>query len=100
MLGSALAKVFGSKNDRMIKRYRQTVARINDLEESVAPLDDAELAAKSIAFKERIAKGEPLDDLLPEAFAVAREAAKRVLGERHYDVQRIGGIVLHQGMIA
>ncbi len=100
MLGSALAKVFGSKNDRMIKRYRQTVARINDLEESVAPLDDAELAAKSIAFKERIAKGEPLDDLLPEAFAVAREAAKRVLGERHYDVQLIGGIVLHQGMIA
>ena len=100
MLGATLAKVFGSKNDRMIKRYRQTVGRINELEETVAPLSDAELAAKSIAFKERIEKGETLDGILPEAFAVVREAAKRVLGERHYDVQLIGGIVLHQGMIA
>ena len=100
MLGATLAKVFGSKNDRMIKRYRQTVGRINELEETVAPLTDAELAAKSIAFRERIEKGEALDSILPEAFAVVREAAKRVLGERHYDVQLIGGIVLHQGMIA
>ncbi|NLZ17591.1 MAG: preprotein translocase subunit SecA, partial [Desulfobulbaceae bacterium] len=100
MLGTTLAKIFGSKNDRMIKRYRQVVARINDLEETVAPLDDVELAAKTVAFRERIENGEVLDDLLPEAFAVVREAAKRVLGERHYDVQLIGGMVLHQGMIA
>ncbi|MDO5674924.1 MAG: preprotein translocase subunit SecA [bacterium] len=100
MLGATLAKVFGSKNDRMIKRYRETVGRINELEETLTPLGDAELAAKSIAFRERIEKGEALDDLLPEAFAVVREAARRVLGERHYDVQLIGGIVLHQGMIA
>ena len=100
MLGTTLAKIFGSKNDRMIKRYRQMVARINDLEETVAPLDDAELAAKTVIFRERIEKGEALDDMLPEAFAVVREAAKRILGERHYDVQLIGGMVLHQGMIA
>ena len=65
MLGATLAKVFGSKNDRMIKRYRQTVGRINELEETVAPLTDAELAAKSIAFRERIEKGEALDNILP-----------------------------------
>ncbi len=100
MLGTALAKVFGSKNERMVKRYRQTVARINELEEGLLPLSDAELAAKTVAFRERIAQGETLDALLPEAFAVVREAARRVLGERHYDVQLIGGIVLHQGMIA
>ena len=100
MIGKALTKVFGSKNDREIKKLRQVVARINDLEPSVEPLSDEELAAKTVEFKERIAKGESLDDLLPEAFAVVREAAKRVLGERHYDVQLIGGIVLHQGKIA
>ena len=100
MIGKALTKVFGSKNDREIKRLRQVVARINDLEPSVEPLSDEALAAKTVEFRERIAKGEPLDDLLPEAFAVVREAAKRVLGERHYDVQLIGGIVLHQGKIA
>lgn len=100
MLGTVLAKVFGSKNDRMIKRYRQKVSRINELEETLTPLDDAALAAKTVAFKERLEKGETLDELLPEAFAVVREAARRVLGERHYDVQLIGGMVLHQGMIA
>jgi len=100
MIGKVLTKVFGSKNDRTIKQLRQIVARINDLEPSVEPLSDEELAAKTVEFKERIAKGESLDDLLPEAFAVVREAAKRVLGERHYDVQLIGGIVLHQGKIA
>ncbi|HDO31187.1 MAG TPA: preprotein translocase subunit SecA, partial [Desulfobacteraceae bacterium] len=78
----------------------RTVARINDLEPSIQPLSDAELAGKTVEFRERIAKGESLDDLLPEAFAVVREAARRVLGERHYDVQLIGGIVLHQGRIA
>ncbi len=100
MIGKVLTKVFGSKNDRTVKQMRQIVARINDLESTVAPLSDEELAAKTTEFRERISQGESLDALLPEAFAVVREAAKRVLGERHYDVQLIGGIVLHQGMIA
>ncbi len=100
MIGKVLTKVFGSKNDRTVKQMRQIVARINDLESTVASLSDEELAAKTTEFRERISRGESLDALLPEAFAVVREAAKRVLGERHYDVQLIGGIVLHQGMIA
>jgi len=100
MLGKTLAKVFGSKNDRMIKMYRKIVKTINALEPTIEPLSDEDLRAKTAEFKERYAKGESLDDLLPEAFAVVREAAKRVLGERHYDVQLIGGIVLHQGKIA
>ncbi len=95
-----LTKVFGSKNDRIVKQLGRTVAMINDLEPSIQPLSDAELAGKTVEFRERIAKGESLDDLLPEAFAVVREAARRVLGERHYDVQLIGAIVLHQGRIA
>ena len=100
MIGRLLAKIFGSKNDRMIKQYRRAVHRINEWEASIEPLSDTELAAKTTEFKERLAQGETLDDLLPEAFAVVREAAKRVLGERHYDVQLIGGIVLHEGKIA
>jgi preprotein translocase subunit SecA len=100
MVGRVLAKVFGSKNDRMIKQYRKIVKTINELEASIQPLSDVELAAKTVEFRERIAQGATLDDLLPEAFAVVREAARRVLGERHYDVQMIGGIVLHHGMIA
>jgi len=100
MLGRTLAKIFGSKNDRMIKQYRRIVKLINEFEPSLEPLSDAELAAKTIEFRERIDQGAALDDLLPEAFAVVREAARRVLGERHYDVQLIGGIVLHQGKIA
>lgn len=100
MIGKALTKVFGSKNDRTIKQLRQVVARVNDLEPSIEPLSDQELAGKTNEFRERVAKGESLDDLLPEAFAVVREAARRVLGERHYDVQLIGGLVLHRGMIA
>ena len=100
MIGKLLAKIFGSKNDRMIKQYRKTVKLINGFEETVSALSDQELAAKTGEFKERLAQGQTLDDLLPEAFAVVREAAKRVLGERHYDVQLIGGIVLHQGRIA
>jgi preprotein translocase subunit SecA len=84
----------------MIKQYRRTVRVINGLEATVEPLSDAELAAKTDEFKQRIAQGVTLDELLPEAFAVVREAAKRVLGERHYDVQLIGGMVLHQGKIA
>jgi preprotein translocase subunit SecA len=100
MIGKILTKVFGSSNERYLKQLRPLVTRINELENEIQPLDDTELAAKSIEFKERLAKGEPLDDLLPEAFAVVREAGKRVLGERHYDVQLVGGIVLHQGKIA
>ncbi len=100
MIGKALTKVFGSKNDREIKQLRKIVVRINDLEPSIEPLSDDELRGKTVEFRERVANGESLDDLLPEAFAVCREAARRVLGERHYDVQLIGAIVLHQGRIA
>jgi preprotein translocase subunit SecA len=100
MIGKILTKVFGSSNDRYLKQLRPIVARINGLEEEIQALDDASLAAKTVLFKERLEKGEALDDLLPEAFAVVREAGKRVLGERHFDVQLLGGIVLHQGKIA
>jgi len=100
MIGKVLTKVFGSSNDRFLKTLRPIVSRINDLEQEIQVLDDAALAAKTIEFKQRVEKGEPLDDLLPESFAVVREAGKRVLGERHYDVQLVGGIILHQGKIA
>ncbi len=100
MIGKILTKVFGSSNERYLKQLRPIVARINELEKDIQPLDDAQLAAKTVEFKQRLEKGEPLDDILPEAFAVVREAGKRVLGERHYDVQLVGGIVLHQGKIA
>lgn len=100
MIGKILTKVFGSSNDRYLKKLNSFVIRINELENDIQPLDDPALAAKTVAFKERLAHGEPLDDLLPEAFAVVREGARRVLGERHYDVQLVGGIVLHQGKIA
>ena len=100
MIGTVLTKVFGSKNERVLKSMKPLVNRINELEDSVKALDDGALAAKSVEFKERIDKGESLDDLLPEAFATIREASRRILGERHYDVQLLGGIVLHQGKIA
>jgi len=100
MIGSALTKIFGSKNERVLKEIKPLVAKINGLEPDVQKLDDAALAAKTVSYKERAAKGESLDSLLPEAFAVTREAARRVIGERHYDVQLIGGVVLHQGKIA
>ena len=100
MIGRILAKIFGSKNDRMIKQYRRTVRVINELEATIEPLADSELAAKTVEFRERLAQGATVDELLPEAFAVVREAARRVLGERHYDVQLIGGMVLHEGRIA
>lgn len=100
MIGNALTKIFGSKNDRTLKQIRPLVNRVNELEDTVTSLSDAELAARTVAFKERIAKGEELDALLPEAFATMREAGFRVLGERHYDVQLIGGVILHQGKIA
>lgn len=100
MIGKALTKVFGSKNDRILKRIRPIVNRINELEDTVVSLDNAGLAARTVEFRERLAKGEDIEKLLPEAFATMREAGKRVLGERHYDVQLIGGVILHQGRIA
>jgi len=100
MIGKVLTKVFGSKNERVLKQIQPLVNRINELESSVTELDDAALAAKTIEFKERVDKNEPLDDLIPESFAVMREASQRVLGERHFDVQLLGGVVLHQGSIA
>src|SRR6202034_1875039 len=100
MLDATLAKIFGTRNEREVKRLRPMVAAINDLEPALQQLSDAELAQKTVAFKQRIENGEPLDDLLPEAFAVVREAGRRVLKMRHFDVQMIGGIVLHKGQIA
>jgi len=100
MLESTLAKVFGTKHDREIKRIRPIIASINDLEPQMQALPDAELAAKTQDFKQRIANGASLDDILIEAFAVCREAGRRVLNMRHFDVQLIGGITLHRGRIA
>ncbi|HQR51763.1 MAG TPA: preprotein translocase subunit SecA [Burkholderiales bacterium] len=100
MLGNVLKKVFGTRNQRLIKEYGQTVRRINALEPEVVQLSDDALAAKTVEFRQRLADGTALDDLLPEAFAVVREASKRVLDMRHFDVQLIGGIVLHKGKIA
>ena len=100
MLGNLLKKIFGSRNDRMIKQYTQTVRSINELESAIAELSDTDLRGKTDEFKQRIQNGETLDALLPEAFAVVRETGKRVLGMRHFDVQLIGGMVLHGGKIA
>ncbi|MEM1404428.1 MAG: preprotein translocase subunit SecA [Pseudomonadota bacterium] len=100
MITSALKKVFGTRNDRELKRMRKTVKQINALEESMAALDDAALAAKTDEFRQRLIDGETLDKLLPEAFAVAREAGNRVMSMRHFDVQLIGGMALHEGKIA
>ena len=97
---SFLTQIFGSRNQRLLKQYQKTVREINALEASLSKLSDAELQAKTPAFKDRIAKGESLDALLPEAFAVCREASKRILKMRHFDVQLIGGMVLHYGKIA
>ncbi|OBX80863.1 preprotein translocase subunit SecA [Moraxella atlantae] len=100
MLGKMLGKVIGSKNDRELKRMRKLVDKINALEPSISPLSDSDLTQKTAEFKQRHEGGEGLDALLPEAFAVCREASRRVLGMRHYDVQLIGGITLHEGKIA
>ena len=93
-------KIFGTYSEREIKRIMPIVKKVNSLEESIEKLSDKELREKTEEFKGRLKKGETLDDILPEAFAVVREASKRVLGLRHYDVQLIGGVVLHQGRIA
>ena len=93
-------KLFRSSNERYIKKIQKIVKKINELEPEFEPLTDEQLRQKTAEFKDRLNKGETLDDLLPEAFAVVREAAKRTLHQRHYDVQLIGGVVLHRGQIA
>ena len=100
MLSKIIGSVIGTKNDRELKRMRQIVAKVNAQEEAVAALTDEQLRDKTAEFKSRFDEGASLDSLLPEAFAVCREASKRVLGMRHYDVQIIGGITLHEGKIA
>ena len=100
MLGKIARKIFGSANDRFVKKQYKTVNQINALEPDFIKLSDEQLKAKTDEFRERLKNGETLDDILPEAFATVRETAKRVMGQRHYDVQLIGGIVLHKGMIA
>ncbi len=100
MFAPLLRKLFGSKNEREVKRMQKAVLAVNALEERMIALSDEQLTAKTSEFKERLAKGETLDQLLPEAFAVAREAGKRVMGMRHFDVQLIGGMTLHDGKIA
>ena len=100
MLGKLARTVFGSANDRFVKRQFKIVQQINALEPEIEKLNNDELKGKTDEFRRRLKEGETLDDILPEAFAVVREAAKRTLGQRHYDVQLIGGIVLHKGMIA
>ncbi len=100
MLGNLIKGIFGSKNERELKRVAPIVDTINQLEPRFQALSDPELQAKTVEFRERFAKGETLDELLPEAFAVVREASVRILGMRHFDVQLIGGIVLHEGKIA
>ena len=100
MAFTLLTKIFGSRNDRLLKQYRKTVERINALEAPLESLSDEALRQKTEEFKARVAQGEALDEVLPEAFAVVREASKRVMKMRHFDVQLIGGIALHQGKIA
>jgi preprotein translocase subunit SecA len=100
MLNSLLTRIFGSRNERLLRQFQKNVARINALEPELVQLDDGALRAKTDEFRRRIADGATLDSLLPEAFAVCREASRRALGLRHYDVQLIGGMVLHSGRIA
>jgi preprotein translocase subunit SecA len=98
--GTIASKVFGSSNDRRLKKYASSVAAINALEPEIVALSDEDLRARTEAFRARVREGTPLDDLIPEAFATVREAAKRTIGQRHFDVQMIGGMVLHEGRIA
>ncbi|MCB1775155.1 MAG: preprotein translocase subunit SecA, partial [Gammaproteobacteria bacterium] len=100
MLNNLVKKIFGSRNDRLVKRMLKSVEQINVLEPGMQALSDEELRAKTDALRARAANGESADDMLPEAFAVVREAGRRVLGMRHFDVQMIGGMVLNQGKIA
>ena len=100
MLGGVAKAIFGSSNDRYVKSIMKIVAKINDLENEIAAMDDERLKAQTQLFRDRVEAGETLDDILPEAFATVREASKRVMGMRHFDVQMVGGIVLHRGEIA
>ena len=100
MLETAIKKIFGSSNDRYIRSLRPLIIKVNDLEAHYEQMSDDELRGQTAKFKERVAGGEPLDEIKPEAFAVVREAAKRALGMRHFDVQLVGGNVLHEGRIA
>src|SRR5215475_11309864 len=100
MLGVLARGLFGTANDRIVKGFDKPVAKINALEPELATLSDEQLRARTTEFRERLTKGETLEDLLVEAFATVREAAKRTLGQRHFDVQLKGGMVLHQGKIA
>ncbi|MBS0347064.1 MAG: preprotein translocase subunit SecA [Proteobacteria bacterium] len=100
MIAGLLKKIFGSRNDRLIRQYTQTVRSVNALEPKIQALSDEELRGKTDEFRQRVANGESLDALLPEAFAVVREAGKRVHGMRHFDMQMVGGMVLHDGKIA
>src|SRR3989339_2152700 len=97
---SFLTKLLGDPNKKVVEGIQPIVDQINSLEEQIQKLTDAELKNKTSEFKERLNKGETLDDILPEAFAVVREASKRTTGMRHFDVQMIGGVVLHRGQIA
>src|SRR5512146_269051 len=100
MINTILTRIVGTKNERELKRIRPVVAQIGSFEPGLRELDDRALAAKTVEFRERLAKGAPVDDILPEAFAVVREAGRRALNMRHFDVQLIGGMALHRGMIA
>ena len=100
MLPKLLTSIFGSRNDRLLKQYRQVVVRVNALESQFEALDDAALRAKTAEFRQRFGQGEALDKLLPEAFATVREGSKRVLKMRHFDVQLVGGMTLNDGKIA
>ncbi len=100
MISGLLKKIFGSRNDRLVRQYFLAVRTINALEPEISALSDDALRGKTAEFKQRVADGEALEALLPEAFAVVREAGKRVHGMRHFDVQLVGGMVLHNGRIA
>src|SRR6478735_8184226 len=100
MISNILTRIFGSRNERLLKQYTEAVRKIKALEATLAALDDESLRNKTVELKGRVANGESLDDVLPEAFAVVREAGKRALQMRHFDVQLIGGMGLHNGKIA
>ena len=100
MISGLLKKIFGSRNDRLVRQYMHAVRKINALEGEISALSDEALRGKTAEFRQRVANGETLDALLSEAFAVVREAGKRVHGMRHFDVQLVGGMVLHNGKIA
>ncbi len=100
MIGALARKLFGSSNERRIKSYQPRVVAINALEQELEKLSDEALRARTEAFKKQVAEGASLDDVLVEAFATVREAGKRTIGQRHFDVQLVGGMILHEGRIS